>query len=75
MLAVVTPLLATIVAEVTPEMNTDNTKPGWVAGLIFLFLFVSSGLLMWSMTQHLKTARRNLSSAQDIEEGTAGPGK
>lgn len=63
-----------LITEVTPDMNTSNTKPGWVAGLIFLFLFVSAALLMRSMTKHLKTARKNLSQPQEPTDGTAGPG-
>lgn len=55
-----TGILSFITLAVTPDMNTDNTKPGWVAGLIFLFLFLSSALLMRSMTKHLKVARTNL---------------
>ena len=65
------------VTEVTPDMNTSNTKPGLVAGLIFLFLLVSAALLMRSMSKHLKIARENLSqpkSVQDNEEGNAGSG-
>lgn len=65
-----TGILSFITLAVTPDMNTDNTKPGWVAGLIFLFLFLSSVLLMRSMTKHLKVARTNLTPpAQGDDSG------
>ena len=66
--AAMAPLLSFVTLAVTPDMNTDNTKPGWVAGLIFLFMFVSSALLMRSMTKHLKVARANLTPPQETEQ-------
>jgi hypothetical protein len=60
------------------EVNTENVRPGGVAGLFFLGLLVASVVLFRSMNRHLRVARENLSprpaADQDPVDGPAGTG-
>ena len=52
-------LLPLIVAGVDKVPAADDVKAGWGAFGIFIAMAVAVGLLGWSMSRHLRRARRN----------------
>lgn len=73
-------VLAAIVAA--EEIDPATVRPSPLSSVVFVFLLVATGLLIWSFVRHLRRAQQNLGPARVYPQGapsgsaspTAGPG-
>ncbi|MDT9594360.1 hypothetical protein RDV89_14845 [Nocardioides zeae] len=58
------PLLV-LAADREEGPEPEDVKAGWTGFAVFLGLIVATGLLLWSMTRHVRNVRRDQDAEQD----------
>ncbi len=58
-------ILSSVVAE---TVDPATVRPSPLSSVVFAFLAVALGLLLWSMVRHLRRAQDNLGSARTVPE-------